>query len=261
LPRKPKAIDTPAKTELFARTNRRRLNTVGAIASEQGKIYRAAASGVIETGEAMRLSMILRELRAALEAAEAAAVINGNALQATVADMSPIWVVPHGAQFAEDRKTLIWPTTGAPAEPLPFTPATPPPPLNLLSDQSSAEPERLPVIEAIDDGKVVILRPHAGDDDPARIELNLPRRGNAIRVLPLKSLRYRPDRHSCPYFTPYQHTPQCVSAGAVSYRLGRRGPPPASCERSAWLLEQASADLPAPPDADPRRGGENPLTT
>jgi hypothetical protein len=158
-----KTIDQPAKTELFSRHNRRRLNTVGAIASEQGKIYRAAASGAIETGEAMRLSCILRELRAALEAANAAAIIDVPA--GSSGDIN-VYAIPHGVQFSADGQTLVWPATGAPAEPLPFTPAQGTPDwTRSLTDQCLEPIAPQPIIE-VDMSNVVRLE-RRDEDDPA----------------------------------------------------------------------------------------------
>jgi hypothetical protein len=160
LPRKLKTIDPPAKTELFSRTNRRKLNTVGAIASEQGKIYRAAASGTIETGEAMRLSCILRELRAALEAAQAAAVVDMPAGGFT-SDLICL-SVPKGSVV--DSAGNVRTPSGDRVDLQPLEPYPASPSLEMLTDQTvSFEP--LPVIEKIADDKIAVLHPHRRRDD------------------------------------------------------------------------------------------------
>jgi hypothetical protein len=133
------------------------------IASEQGKIYRAAASGAIETGEAMRLSCILRELRAALEAANAAATID---VPAGSSGDIIILAVPRGSHV--DLATGICttpagdPVTMQLCEPFVGTPA-----LELLADQTpSFEPlPPLPVLEEIADDKIAVLHPHRRRDD------------------------------------------------------------------------------------------------
>ena len=160
MPRKSKAIDQPAKTELFARTNRRKLNTVGAICSEQSKIYRAAASGTIPTDEAMRLSLLLRELRTSMEVAQAAATIDmpAGGFSSDLIVLS----VPRGSLV--DVKTGICTTpSGDPISLSPCEPFASTPSLEMLADQSRATVEPLPVHEVIDDGKVVALRPHSDD--------------------------------------------------------------------------------------------------
>ncbi len=47
-----------------------RLNTVGGVVGELGKVYREARRGELDVGDATRLAMILREIRGALESAE-----------------------------------------------------------------------------------------------------------------------------------------------------------------------------------------------
>ena len=47
-----------------------RLNTVGGVVGELGKIYREARRGQLDVGDATRLAMILREIRCALEVSE-----------------------------------------------------------------------------------------------------------------------------------------------------------------------------------------------
>ena len=47
-----------------------RLNNVGGVVSELGKIYREARRGELDVGDATRLAMILREIRQALEVSE-----------------------------------------------------------------------------------------------------------------------------------------------------------------------------------------------
>ncbi len=47
-----------------------RLNTVGGVVTELGRIYRQARRGELDVGDATRLASILREIRCALEASE-----------------------------------------------------------------------------------------------------------------------------------------------------------------------------------------------
>ena len=47
-----------------------RLDTVGGVVTELGRVYRAARRGKLDVGDATRLSMILREIRCALEVSE-----------------------------------------------------------------------------------------------------------------------------------------------------------------------------------------------
>ncbi len=57
---------------MSARTKPRigRLNTVGGVVTELGRIYRQARRGELDVGDATRLASILREIRCALEASE-----------------------------------------------------------------------------------------------------------------------------------------------------------------------------------------------
>ena len=47
-----------------------RLDTVGRVVSELGKVYRLARQGEIDLGDAKSLTYVLRELRCALEAGD-----------------------------------------------------------------------------------------------------------------------------------------------------------------------------------------------
>ncbi len=47
-----------------------RLDTVGGVVTELGRIYRQARRGELDVGDATRLAMILREIRSALEAGD-----------------------------------------------------------------------------------------------------------------------------------------------------------------------------------------------
>lgn len=47
-----------------------RLRTVGEVVAELGRIYRAARRGEISPADGCRLTMMLREIRAALESAD-----------------------------------------------------------------------------------------------------------------------------------------------------------------------------------------------
>ena len=47
-----------------------RLDTVGGVVTELGRIYRAARRGELDVGDASRLATILREIRSALEASD-----------------------------------------------------------------------------------------------------------------------------------------------------------------------------------------------
>ncbi len=47
-----------------------RLNTVGGVVTELGRIYREARRGELDVGDATRLAYILREIRCALELSE-----------------------------------------------------------------------------------------------------------------------------------------------------------------------------------------------
>lgn len=47
-----------------------RLNTVGGVVAELGRVYRQARRAELDLGDATRLAMILREIRCALEATE-----------------------------------------------------------------------------------------------------------------------------------------------------------------------------------------------
>jgi hypothetical protein len=167
LHKQPETTVIPAKTELFSRNNRRRLDSPAAITRELGKIYRAAASGKIESGEAMRLSMILRELRNAMEA-QAAVQTFDNPL--SVINFS-VFSVPPGTQIAEDGWTLIWPDGSTPTstsmELVPYqasedwtlSPSAPPPmpfegaPLPVLEMDEPANITRLDRFKAKRDGE------------------------------------------------------------------------------------------------------------
>ena len=46
------------------------LDTIGGVVTELGKVYREARRGVLDIGDATRLTYILRELRCALEAGD-----------------------------------------------------------------------------------------------------------------------------------------------------------------------------------------------
>ena len=47
-----------------------RLDTVGGVVTELGRIYRQARRGEMDVGDATRLAMILREIRCALEVSD-----------------------------------------------------------------------------------------------------------------------------------------------------------------------------------------------
>ncbi len=47
-----------------------RLDSVGGVVTELGRIYRQARKGELDVGDATRLAMILREFRCALEVSE-----------------------------------------------------------------------------------------------------------------------------------------------------------------------------------------------
>ena len=47
-----------------------RLDTVGGVVTELGRIYRQARRGELDVGDATRLAMVLREIRSALEASD-----------------------------------------------------------------------------------------------------------------------------------------------------------------------------------------------
>ena len=76
------ALHTQAEFELELRSRlshppyKMRLDTVGNIARELGRLYRAGLSGPVNTAEAARLAFNLKELRGALESEREAAVIN-----------------------------------------------------------------------------------------------------------------------------------------------------------------------------------------
>jgi hypothetical protein len=168
-----KTIDVPEKRALFARTNRRKLDTVGRITSEMAKIYRAASSGTLPTDDAMRLSAILRELRVSREAADAAAVID-----MPTGSYGPVNIlsIPSGCFIDPVTGKLLSPDE-APVVRTPTKPYAPTPPYDLMritADQAARSPdamdEPLPVIGEItddhrDDDRVVPLRPHARRDD------------------------------------------------------------------------------------------------
>jgi hypothetical protein len=166
LRKQPEVIAAPAKTELFSRNNRRRLDSVAAITRELGKIYRAATSGTIESGEAIKLSMILRELRNAMEAQTEAATLNMPASPVNFTILS----VPPGTQVdPNDPTKFIWPADGTRATPefKPFegTPdwtRLPPPPEPTVMNAETSAP-----IEVVDDGKVVRLDPWRDRDGPS----------------------------------------------------------------------------------------------
>ena len=76
------ALHTQAEFKLELRSRlshppyKMRLDTVGIIARELGRLYRAGLSGRVNTAEAASLAFILKELRGALESEREAAVIN-----------------------------------------------------------------------------------------------------------------------------------------------------------------------------------------
>ena len=140
------------------------LDTIGNVRRELGRLYRASLSGKLESAEAARLAFILKEVRASLEV-ERELRLDPSTFTATEVN---VYCIPRGVQFTSDGKTLIWPETGAPADPLPFTPfeATPDWTRQALTNQT--EPlTSLPVVEAVDDSKVTVLRPWRDRDDPA----------------------------------------------------------------------------------------------
>ena len=47
-----------------------RLDSVGGVVTELGRIYRQARKGELDVGDATRLAMILREIRCALEVSD-----------------------------------------------------------------------------------------------------------------------------------------------------------------------------------------------
>ncbi len=47
-----------------------RLDTVGGVVTELGRVYRKARRGELDVGDATRLAYILREIRCALEASD-----------------------------------------------------------------------------------------------------------------------------------------------------------------------------------------------
>ena len=47
-----------------------RLDTVGGVVTELGRVYRQARKGELDVGDATRLAMVLREIRCALEASD-----------------------------------------------------------------------------------------------------------------------------------------------------------------------------------------------
>ncbi len=47
-----------------------RLDTVGGVVTELGRIYREARRGELDVGDATRLAMVLREIRCALESGD-----------------------------------------------------------------------------------------------------------------------------------------------------------------------------------------------
>ena len=63
-----------------------------------------------------------------MEAAQAAATLEIPA--GSITTEINVYAIPHGVQFSADGQTLIWPSTGAPADPLPFTPYEPTPDLD-----------------------------------------------------------------------------------------------------------------------------------
>jgi hypothetical protein len=154
LPRKRKdeAIQPQSGVGLSHPPYKMRLDTVGNIARELGRLYRAGLSGRVGTAEAARLAFILKELRGALESERESAVIN-----MPVGSYGDLLVlsVPRGSLV--DVRTGICSTPGGdpitlkPCEPYPGTPAL------FLADQSQALPEPLPLHEMPDDPKVTRL--------------------------------------------------------------------------------------------------------
>ena len=47
-----------------------RLDTVGGVVTELGRVYRQARRGELDVGDATRLAMVLREIRCALEVSD-----------------------------------------------------------------------------------------------------------------------------------------------------------------------------------------------
>jgi hypothetical protein len=140
------------------------LDSIGNVRRELGRLYRASLSGKLESAEAARLAFILKEVRASLESERE---LHLDPSQHATIDFT-ILSVPPGTQLADDRKTFIWPdgtpcaasTEFKPYEPTPDWTALPPP----MIDTTPLE-----VHEAIDDGKVVVLRPYSDDDDSAGV--------------------------------------------------------------------------------------------
>ena len=97
------------------------LDTIGNVRRELGRLYRASLSGKLESAEAARLAFILKEVRASLEVERE---LHLDPSTFTTTEIK-VYSIPRGVQFAPGGQTLIWPETGAPADPLPFTPATP----------------------------------------------------------------------------------------------------------------------------------------
>jgi hypothetical protein len=140
------------------------LDTIGNVRRELGRLYRAGLSGKLESAEAARLAFILKEVRASLEV-ERELHLDPSTFMTTEVN---VYCIPHGVQFASDGKTLIWPETGTPADPLPFTPyeATPDWTRPALTDQRLEPLAEQPIVDVVDDPKIAILHPHQRRDDP-----------------------------------------------------------------------------------------------
>ena len=123
------------------------LNTLKGIHKEMARVYRLSLAGALPSAEMTRLIFGLRELRQTVEAQAEAATLEMPAGSFTTE--INVYAIPHGVQFSADGQTLIWPETGAPADPLPLVPYTGTPALEMLADQTrSSEPPRpLPIIE------------------------------------------------------------------------------------------------------------------
>jgi hypothetical protein len=156
---------TAAKSKLSNPPYRLALDTIGNCRRELGRLYRAGVSGRLDTAEAARLSIILKEIRCALEAEEERA--ESLTLTASPPDIV-VLSVPRGCRI--ENGVITDAATGALVaceRQAPFTP-TPPFDLRALPDHSlqpAAIEEPLPVHDVVDDGRVVSLHPHRHRDD------------------------------------------------------------------------------------------------
>jgi hypothetical protein len=134
------------------------LDTIGNVRRELGRLYRASLSGKLESAEAARLAFILKEVRASLEV-ERELHLDPSTFVTTEVN---VYAIPHGVQFSSDGQTLIWPETGASADPLPFTPfeATPDWTRSALTDQRLEPLAEQPIVDVADDPKIAILHPY-----------------------------------------------------------------------------------------------------